>query len=426
MGNSITEAGFYESNIWLYYMTHFPELKISIINAGIGGDVVKQMNDRFEDDVLPKKPSVVVLTFGMNDSGYFEFNETNAAETSKQRIQDSRQYFNLLEAKLKALPQVKKVIMSSSPYDETMTNKNGVFNGKSKAMEQIVQFQQLAAKSNSWAYVDLFHPMTEINLKEQQIKPEFTLTGPDRIHPGKGGHLIMAALFLKNQGLAGLPVAEVEIDVKKGLVKAENAKVSLIKKSKSIVSFDYYANSLPFPIDSISDVWENPQKQSDVLGVYPFIQEFNQEIFKVKNLSEGTYHLMIDGRKINTFSAESFSKGVNLALLNNTPQYEQAQSLMHLNDLRAELEKKLREYYWLHFNYLKGENLLFNDSELAFQKVSEKAKTDWAVRSKIASYQTSRFPEIRSLWESNIKQLTDKIYQLNKPNSHLIEIVATK
>ena len=38
VGNSITDGGHYHSYIWLYYMTRFPDRKISIYNCGIGGD----------------------------------------------------------------------------------------------------------------------------------------------------------------------------------------------------------------------------------------------------------------------------------------------------------------------------------------------------------------------------------------------------
>jgi lysophospholipase L1-like esterase len=426
LGNSITEAGYYGSNIWLYYMTRFPDQKLSVINAGIGGDVVGQMNDRFEQDVLPKKPNIMVLTFGMNDSGYGEFNEANANETAKQRIDKSYQNFNLLAAKLKAQPNIKPIIMSSSPYDETMENKNNYFKGKSKAMEQIIAFQQETAKNNGWAYIDLFHPMTEINVREQQKKADFTITGPDRIHPGRGGHLIMAALFLKSQGLAGKPVATINIDAKKGLVSVENAKVDITNNHSTGLSFNYLANALPFPIDSISGVWENPQTQADALGVYPFIKDFNQEILKIENLKKGNYDLVIDGQKIKNFSAETLAKGINMAVLGNTPQYQQAVSIMYLNDLRLELEKKLREYYWLQFNFFKSHNMLFDDSVQAFERVSEQAKTDWFVKSKMGTYQTARFPEVRKMWADNIQTLTDRIYQTNKPKSHLIEIISTK
>lgn len=426
MGNSITEAGYYGSNIWLYYMTHFPGRKISVLNAGIGGDVVGQMNDRFEQDILPKKPNILILTFGMNDSGYAEFNAANAEEKAKQRVDKSAGSFNLLTAKLKAQTGINPVMMSSSPYDEGMQNKNNYFKGKSTAMEQIIAFQQAAAKSNGWPFVDLFYPMTAINVREQKIKPDFTITGPDRIHPGRGGHLVMAALFLKNQGLADKVVSKVWIDAKKGLVAEENSKNSIVRKSDIGVSFNYLAESLPFPIDSVNGVWENPQTQADALAVYPFIKEFNQEVLKIDGLQKGNFDLLIDGKKIRAFSADTLAKGINMALLNNTPQYQQSISIMYLNELRLDLEKKIRDYYWLQFNFLKGQNMLFDDSDLAFQKVAEKAKTDWAVRSKMGSYQTARFPEIRKMWEDDIQRLTDRIYQINKPNSHLVEIVKSK
>ena len=41
IGNSITCGGRYHSYIWLYYMTHFPGMRIDIFNEGIGGDVVE-------------------------------------------------------------------------------------------------------------------------------------------------------------------------------------------------------------------------------------------------------------------------------------------------------------------------------------------------------------------------------------------------
>ncbi|MES2810323.1 MAG: hypothetical protein V4619_16940, partial [Bacteroidota bacterium] len=51
VGNSITDGGHYHSYIWLYYMTRFPNMRITCFNAGIGGDVVGQINNRFEEDV---------------------------------------------------------------------------------------------------------------------------------------------------------------------------------------------------------------------------------------------------------------------------------------------------------------------------------------------------------------------------------------
>ncbi|MDP4228228.1 MAG: SGNH/GDSL hydrolase family protein, partial [Bacteroidota bacterium] len=207
-GNSITEHGYYESYIWLYYMLHFPQMRIEVFNGGVGGDVAKQIYARFDGDILPKKPTVLSVTFGMNDSRYFEYNKKGAEEqVRKSAVEESYNGFLQIQEKLLGLKNVKKIMMTTSPYDETMKNSQNYFPGKSLTIEQIAKFQLEAAKKNKWGFVDMLHPMTAINLREQKKNPEFTLTGPDRIHPGNGGHLVMAYLFLKAQGLAGKPVA---------------------------------------------------------------------------------------------------------------------------------------------------------------------------------------------------------------------------
>src|SRR5689334_13423410 len=65
VGNSITEAGYYESYIWLYYVLHYPGRRITIYNAGIGGDRAQNIAARLDDDVFAKKPTTICLTFGM-------------------------------------------------------------------------------------------------------------------------------------------------------------------------------------------------------------------------------------------------------------------------------------------------------------------------------------------------------------------------
>src|ERR1700712_5103141 len=73
VGNSITDGGHYHSYIWLYYMTHFPNARIACFNVGIGGDAINQIYDRFDADVFAKNPTVLTLTWGMNDTGYFDW-----------------------------------------------------------------------------------------------------------------------------------------------------------------------------------------------------------------------------------------------------------------------------------------------------------------------------------------------------------------
>lgn len=422
LGNSITHAGFYESYVWLYYMTHFPERKVQILNGGSGGDVVGQMYARFEDDILKMNPNIVVLTFGMNDSGYAEFWQDDAEKTAKQRIAKSAHDFKLMQEKLMSYPDIKPAIMSTSPFDETVKIDANNFIGKSKTIEEIVAFQEKGAAKNNWPYIDLYHPMLEITQREQQSDSAYTITGPDRIHPGKPGHLVMASIILKSQGLAGKPVADIAINADAASIdKAENAKVYLLNAKKDQVSFQYEAQSLPYPIDSTSGAWGNPQQLGDALKVYPFVKEFNQEILKVDNLNAGNYKLLIDGNEIAQFTAADFTKGINMANYGNTPQYKQAKNVMFLNEQRAEIEGKLREYEWVQSNFFRDKGMLYEDSQQAFDAAS--STDNIFVTSKMGIYRTARFPEIRKMWEDNLKILVDKIYEINKPKTHRIEII---
>lgn len=427
VGNSITEAGFYESYIWLYYMTRFPGQRIEVINAGIGGNTAKDIVARFDDDVLSKKPTVIVLTFGMNDSGYFEYNQPEPDKAADKKVEESYNNFMLLVDKLKSDPNIQKIMMSSSPYDETMKNKDNYFPGKSKTIERIIAFQKETASKNQWPFVDLYYPMQQINVEGQKTNPEFTIIGKDRIHPGNGGHLVMAYLFLKSQGLNDVPVAEVKVDArKKKLIQNNNADISNLSISKDNLSFDYLAKALPFPIDSASRMWGSEQKQSDALAVIPFMQEFNQEIIQVNNLSGAKYELKIDGETMGVWNKEDYKKGINLAMVVKTPQYKQAVQVMNLNQARKDIENKMREYYSLQFNFFQGRGLLFKDDQAAFDLAKKQAKTDWTVSGKIAGYESMRFPEVRQSYIDQMKLMENMIYQLNQPKTHKIEITAVK
>jgi lysophospholipase L1-like esterase len=431
IGNSITEAGYYESYIWLYYMLHFPDRRITVINGGIGGERAKNIVERLDDDVVARKPTTVCLTFGMNDSGYFEFSWANADSAAKARVDESEHYFNLIRKKLNTLP-AKKIMITSSPYDETVKNPKNYFPKKSIAMDSISAFQQRAAAVDHWGFVDFFHPMTGISIKQQQKDSAFTLTGSDRIHPGNAGHFVMAWLFLRQQGLAGRPVADMVLDATHpqhdathpGVVKSENCTLSGISVTPSDIHFDYLAKSLPFPVDTVPRLWGNPSAQSQALSVIPFTEEMNKEELTVKGLATGKYVITIDDKPIGHWTAEDLAKGINLAILPNTPEYGQAMSVLLLNEERMGLESKLRAYYWLQFDYLRGIGRAFNDDAATMDSVNLKSSKDWAVASKRDNYRAARYPAVRKAWEKEMELLTDEIYRLNQPHSHTIRIKA--
>ena len=425
VGNSITHGGHYHSYIWLYYMTRFPEKPITIINSGIGGETAWDIKERLEGDIFDRKPTYLALTFGMNDVGYGIYWDKNAAELSAAQVKKSYESYKEFEARMQQAKGVTKVLIGGSPYDETSKMNNNIFHGKNDALLKVNDFQRESAEKNSWGFVDFNRPMLAINQREQQKDSTFALSGPDRIHPDQDGQMVMAYLFLKAQGLAGKKVAGIAVDAEKEKVTvAENCKISGLKKSGNSLQFNYMANALPYPIDTISrNGWGNKNSPQDALKIIPFTKELNQETLKVENLASGVYQLKIDGQPIAEFSANALQAGINMAELNNTPQYQQATQIMVLNEERFVIEKGLREYYWMQYTFFRKKGLLFADNLQALDTLRVYMPKDGFLRYSNQFYSKSRYPEVRKIWQNQMDDIVKTIYEINTPVEHKLEII---
>jgi lysophospholipase L1-like esterase len=422
LGNSITDGGHYHSYIWLYYMTRFPDMKLTVANAGVGGDRAEEMFKRLDGDVFSKNPTVLITTFGMNDTGYFEYNEPGAEAFADKRVNESYEWYKKMEDRYKKLPDTKIVLMGSSPYDETAKIENNPFRNKNKAMTRIVDFQRQAALENHWEFIDLNAPMTEINERMQKNDPSFTLCGRDRIHPDNDGHMVMAYLFLKGQGFAGKEVAGIHIDAAKAVVKSSaNCSISDLKKTADGIRFDYLAKALPYPLDTVARGWEQQKGQAKAIEVVPFMEEMNKEILQVSGL-KGNYRLLIDNEEIGTWSAGDFAKGINLAALTNTPQYQQALKIMYLNEERLEIEHRFRDYMWMEYTCFGGTDLLFACNREALKELDKHLDNGW-VRAKRDIYVKAMLPEVREAWVNEMDLLVSTIYKINQPVTRKITLV---
>jgi len=427
-GNSITDGGHYHSYIWLYYMTRFPNERIDVFNAGIGGDVAGQMYQRLDDDVFSHKPTVITLTFGMNDVGYYDFlkPKPQADSIAQERIKTCYNSYKQIEARFKTMPGVKKILIISSPYDETVKKPNNYFPGKAAAMLKVADFQQASATQNGWGFVDFNRPMTAINEVQQQKDSTYTLCGGDRIHPGNDGHMVMAYTFLKAQGLANKDVADIVVDASaKTVGQQTNCTITNIKGTANNISFTYLANALPYPVDTIPRGWNETRKQSEALKLVDFTNEFNREMLTVKGLSsDKMYKLTVDSTIIGSYTGSQLQQGINLALCTTTPQYKQALRVMYLNEERWEIERRLRQYYWLQFSFFREKGLLHADTDAALDTLDNNMKKNIFLSGNRDTYLKARFPEVRQAWRDEMGLLVDRIYTLNKPVKHVISITA--
>ena len=425
MGDSITHGGHYHSYVWLYYMTRFPDMRIDMVNAGMGGECAWDMVKRIDNDIFGRQATYATLTFGMNDTGYFDRSKAEDQKRSDALVARSLESFAILEEKLAAHPDMQVTMIGGSPFDETSQFNKHAISGKNAAMKKLVDEQREAAGRHGWGFVDFQQPMIDISMREQEKNPNFSFNSMDRVHPDSDGQMVMAYLFLKAQGFAGKEVASIFVDAStKRALRCSNCSISNIEGNPDSLRFDYLANALPYPVDSISQHgWSNKRSQMDALELVPFTEEFNREILRVKNLKTGSYKLTIDGEPICTVSSEELAEGINLAEHKNTPQYKQASAIMYLNEERLEVEKRLVEYLWVQYEYLRKADLMFADNEQALDYLREIAKKDIFLNASYYWYKQAINPDVRKVWAEYMKTLTDKIYSMNKPVPHIIRIL---
>ena len=74
-GDSITEQNLYSAFIETFLISRLVDKDLRVYNFGWSGDTAFDGNSRFERDVLPVKPTLVFVNFGMNDGGYAGVNQ---------------------------------------------------------------------------------------------------------------------------------------------------------------------------------------------------------------------------------------------------------------------------------------------------------------------------------------------------------------
>lgn len=351
LGDSITAGGRYQNLIADYYLTRFPERTVRFINAGRSGDSAGGALGRLKEDVIDKKPAAVTIMLGMNDISRGSY-VANPAEKQKaaqeQAFRWYRENMEKLVARIRAEAGEPKLwFLTPSPFDQTVVlEKDNNQPGCNDGLGRCAAFVRELAAKNKGTVVDFHGPMTALNLEQQKKDPKWTIVGPDRVHPGAPGHLMMAWLFLKTQGAPSL-VSKVALDGASGhAVGSENAEVTSVAKNEGGVSFTVLEKALPFPIDPAA---------KPVLDVIPVEKDLNQELLSVSGLAMGTYELKIDGAAVGRYPAEELARGINLAFNESTPQFKQAQAVARLMEQRRDAEAQacslLNTRRWMQSHY---------------------------------------------------------------------------
>ena len=322
LGDSITHTGSYHRYVELFYATRFPARPLDVVNCGVAGDTAPGALRRLGWDCLDARPTVVTVMFGMNDVGRHLYAADPAPpDVVAKRLERTAAYERALRELTASLLRsgARVILILPSPFDDTADLPQPNSPGCGAALAGLARRAQAVADELKVATVDFGAPLAAINARQQSRDPHFTIIGPDRVHPGAPGHLVMAYEFLRAQNLSG-PVSRIEIDAAAHRAAAtDNCAVTDVRPTADGLTFTCLARSLPFPVELAA---------APALAWIPLETEFNQETLLVRGLAEGDYELSIDDQPVRSFSASSLAAGVNLAREPATPQMQQALAVL--------------------------------------------------------------------------------------------------
>jgi lysophospholipase L1-like esterase len=326
-GDSITDQRLYTTYVETFVVTRYPKLPVRFVHSGWGGDRVTgggggPVDDRLKRDVLAYKPTVMTIMLGMNDARYRSFDEAIFREFADG-------YEHILKLMKDAAPGARITLIDPSPYDD-VTRPPLFAGGYNAVLLKYGEYLRGLARRERFDFADLNTRLVKALARAYTDDPaNAQKIVPDRVHPHRSGHLLMAASLLEAWGASSL-VTNVEIDAAAGRVKVqENTAVSDLV-TKGTVRWSQKDEALPMPVPMNDALVALAVKSSD------FVEKFNREMLRVSSLDAASYQLKINGRSIGTFSRDALAAGVNLAEL-DTPMTQQAAQVHDLTLKRAEI-----------------------------------------------------------------------------------------
>jgi lysophospholipase L1-like esterase len=319
-GDSITDQRLYTTLVETYVVTRFPQMHVTFVHSGWGGDRVTgggggPIDLRLQRDVFAYKPTVMTIMLGMNDGSYRAFDrqifDTYAAG-----------YQHIIQSVKETLPGIRITVIDPSPYDD-VTRAPNFEGGYNKVMVRYGEYVNELSEKEKLTVADMNTPVVAALEKAKKLDAEGSKKLlPDRVHPGPAGHLLMAEALLKAWH-APATVASVEIDAAGSTVAhVTGAHVTDLTVGDRI-QWSETDDALPMAVDTKDPAIALALRVSD------FMDAMNEEPLKVVGLKAAKYTLKIDDTAVGDFSKEELAAGVNLAAL-PTPMAAQAAAVHDL------------------------------------------------------------------------------------------------
>lgn len=202
LGNSITYAGMYVTSVETYLLTHYPNLSVEFINAGLPSETVSglsepnhaegrfprpDLHERLDRVLAQTKPDVVFACYGMNDGIYLPLDEA--------RFRPYREGMKWLYAELEKAGAKQIIFLTPPVHDDPKLG----LQGYNLTLDTYANWLLAQRDSLRWDVADLHFPMNRYLIEKRTTDPAFKLAA-DGIHVGELGHWLMAKQILQFLG----------------------------------------------------------------------------------------------------------------------------------------------------------------------------------------------------------------------------------
>ena len=295
VGDSITEQKIYSKFIETYLIGSSEVSDVTCYQLGWGGETAFGFLGRMDNDLMPLKPTVVTLCYGMNDGRYVAFDAAIGKGYGDPLTK--------IVTKLKAA-KVRVVVGSPGVVDLNTFGRVGpiVYNDN---LNRLGGIAHQIATANGMTFTNVHETMmTAMKASKAALGKMYAVAGPDGVHPGEDGHLLMAQAFLNGLGCAG-NIAKIEVDMS-GKATASpghevlSADAGHVKLKSTRYPFCFHGGE------------KDANGTVSILPYTPFNQQLNRFMLVVKGLSTPKATVQW-GKTSKTFTKQQLEAGVNLA-----------------------------------------------------------------------------------------------------------------
>lgn len=377
IGDSITSQCLYTQFIEAYCYTRYSGRRLHFRNAGVGGDRLANVWERFDDDIASFDPDHAFVLMGMNDGGLRDFDEGIFLKFQKGMVR-------LLD-RLEAL-DVRVIVISPTMFDLQSAKAAALeASGAEEWNPAADRYDAVLAKYGVWLreecarrghdFVDVHGPLSEATFRGRQDDPEFSLIG-DGVHPDEPGHEVMVGAILEQMGEMG-GVEDLVVERGDGSwVLRRRPEEGEFRELDTVAGLPTFTYRMP--------------------GLYD-LRGLGSGRLVISGLEPGHYDLRLDGESAGVWTGAQWGRGVGVSEFAETAPSRQAVEVARLNAERTERAIKPLRDAWFE---VKVKWYEFEETPAAFEEWFSKKRVELIELEAIAlGYE-------------------DEIYMMNQPKPH--------